>query len=84
MKNIALTATAHAILPTVLLTAHFTPSTAHPLPPCRFTVLERSNPEVAERLHHELDEHIHLRQERMVNMSKARNPPPPAPEGEQK
>ncbi len=33
-------------------------------------MLSRKDPEAAERLHHELDEHIHRRQERLVSMSK--------------
>ncbi|GAB4824108.1 hypothetical protein N2152v2_011154 [Parachlorella kessleri] len=35
----------------------------------RFAVLVRKDPEAAARLHHELEEHIHLRQERLVHMA---------------
>ena len=38
-------------------------------PACRFAVLTRKDPQAAEQLHRELDEHIHLRQERLVHMA---------------
>ncbi|GAB4822569.1 hypothetical protein N2152v2_009615 [Parachlorella kessleri] len=37
----------------------------------RFMVLQRRDPEEADKLHARMDEHIHLRQERLLNMSKA-------------
>jgi hypothetical protein len=46
------------------------------LPGCRFTVLQRRDPEEADRLHHVMDEHIHLRHERLQAMSQAVNKKP--------
>ena len=34
-------------------------------------MLQRRDPEEADKLHARMDEHIHLRQERLLNMSKA-------------
>ncbi|EFN55341.1 hypothetical protein CHLNCDRAFT_134349 [Chlorella variabilis] len=55
----------------------------------RFMVLTRKDPEAAGKLHHQMEEHIQLRQERLINMAKGTNgaappTPPPAEEEEKK
>ena len=57
--------------------------------PRRFMVLTRKDPEAAGKLHHQMEEHIQLRQERLINMAKGTNgaappTPPPAEEEEKK
>ncbi len=46
----------------------------------RFQQLARKNPEVAEKLHHELDDAVHLRFDRMKDMAAGKTPAPPSHE----
>ena len=49
------------------------PSSPTPTPPRRFMVLARKDPETAGRLHQQMEEHIQLRQERLIGMSKGKD-----------
>lgn len=44
----------------------------------RFMVLTRKDPAAADKLHHDLDEHIHKRQQHLVDLANATKKPPAA------
>jgi hypothetical protein len=46
-------------------------------------LLTRRDPETAQRLHHQMEEHIQLRQERLRGMARPKQAPPPAAAEEQ-